>query len=353
MKVNLAPEELEKTYKLLDTKEINMSIAELLFSVYEEDKYFKGVESPVDMFEKLLNYWGIPQDDFEEIEILEKWVKPVISPLKPNFFDNNSYFKTVKPKPTNSHGRTIEYLTFKAFQPFSLNDIEVDENDYFLERSPISYCLKDEKYLALTNNKEVWMSITPNEINTMQPYIDQVSGNVLVLGLGLGYYPFMISEKDNVKNITIIEYDKNIISLFKEHLLPFFPHKDKIHIIQSDAFEYLKNNKDHYDYLFADLWHNPEDGLPMYLKIKQFEKKMEGTFFQYWLEKSLLAMLRRCMLTIYEESLQNYSDKDYRNASNEIEKIINDLYFKTKNITINSYDDIYNLLKDESLLRLI
>ena len=75
--------------------------------------------------------------------------------------------------------------------------------------------------------------------------------------------------------------------------------------------------------------------------------------FQYWLEKSLIALYRRCLLTIYEEALQGYDDKAYLEAVHPIDKIINEIYFKTKNITINNYDDINNLLTDESILKLI
>ena len=353
MKINLSKAELEKTYRLLDTKEINMSIAELLFSTFEEKEFFKGVKSVEDFYSKLLEYWNIPGDDLEELKILEKWVKPAISPLKHGFFEKNPYFTTVNPKPFKQGEYELGYIDFKAYQPFSLNDIQVDEKDYFLERSPLSYFDSNESYLALSYKGEVWMSITPNEINTMQPYIDEASGQVLVLGLGLGYYPFMLSQKENVKKIIVVELDPNVIRIFKEHLLPLFPHKEKITIIKGDAIEYLRKNRLHYHYIFADLWHNPEDGLPIYLKLKEIEKQYTFGKFQYWLETSLLAMLRRCLLTVYEESLQGYGDKDYQKASNDIDKIINVLYFKTKNITISKYDDIYNLLKDESLLRLI
>ncbi len=353
MKINLSKKELEKTYSLLDTKEINMSIAEMLFSTFEEKKFFMGSNTSEEFYQRLLQFWNVPDDDYEELEILTKWVKPAIFPLKHDFFAKNSYFNIIKPKPLRIDKYELKYIDFKAYQPFSLDDIQVDENDSFLERSPLSYFTSNESYLALTYNDEVWMSITPNEINTMAPYISQAKGNVLVLGLGLGYYPFMISEKEEVKSITIVELDQNIIDIFKKNLLPLFPHKDKIKIIKGDALDYLKNNKSHYDCIFADLWHNPEDGLPLYIKIKKLENLHRGSVFQYWLEKSLIAMLRRCLLTVYEEALQNYTDKDYQKAYNEIDKVINDLYFKTKNITINSYDDIYNLLRDESLLRLI
>ena len=329
MKINLSQKELEKTYRLLDTKEVNMSVAELLFSTFEEDEFFDGAKSPSEYYEKLLQFWGVSGENEEELEILEKSVKSSISPLNHGFFANNLYFKTVKPSPFKKGNYQLHYIDFKAYQPFSLNDIQVDEKNYFLERSPLSYFTTDESYLALSNKGEVWMSITPNEINTMSPYINEAKGNVLVLGLGLGYYPFMISEKEDVRNITIIELDQNIIDIFNSKLLPLFPHKEKIRIVKGDAIQYLKNNKVHYNYVFADLWHNPEDGLPIYLKIKEIEKQYKDTKFQYWLETSLLAMLRRCLLTIYEESLEGLTDKDYQKASNDIDRVINSLYFKT------------------------
>ena len=80
MKINLNKKELEKTYRLLDTKEINMSVAELLFSVYDLKDTFGNPETLGDYYEQLLYHWGIPEDNFEEREILEKWIKPSISP---------------------------------------------------------------------------------------------------------------------------------------------------------------------------------------------------------------------------------------------------------------------------------
>ena len=352
MKIKLSEKDLKKSYRLLDTKEINISIADLLFYTFDDNKFFKGVNDPTFYFEKLVEFWNINPEDKEDYSILKKWVKPVIFPAKEDFFYQNSYFNNVKPNPIKSNGYELKYLSFKSYQPFSLDEIIVDNNDYYLERSPISYFTIEQKYLALSYKDEVWMSITPNEINTMKPYIESSKGDVLVFGLGLGYYPYMISLKDDVKNITIIELDKNIIDLFNKYIFPFFPHKEKIKIIQDDALSYLANNKKHYDTVFADLWHNPVDGLPLYIKLKNLEKD-KNTNYQYWLEKSLIALTRRCLLTIYEEALKGYNDKDYLKNDNPIDTIINSLYFKTKNITINNYDDIYNLLSDSNIIKII
>ena len=60
------------------------------------------------------------------------------------------------------------------------------------------------------------MLITPNEIETMKKSISEATGNVLTYGLGLGYYAYMVSMKENVESVTIVEKDKEIIDLFKK-----------------------------------------------------------------------------------------------------------------------------------------
>lgn len=41
------------------------------------------------------------------------------------------------------------------------------------------------------------MTVTPNEIETMKPVIDKAFGRVLTYGLRVGYYVFMVSEKED------------------------------------------------------------------------------------------------------------------------------------------------------------
>ena len=147
------------------------------------------------------------------------------------------------------------------------------------------------------------MSLNPNEIETMKPYIKKGEGHVLVLGLGMGYVPFMLAVKDDVKSITIIEKDPEIIALFKSLIYPSFPRKEKIRIIEDDAIKYLQKTekKPSFDYIFADLWHNPEDGLPLFVALKNINPNIDC-----WLETSMYALLRRCMITLLEEQLSNY-----------------------------------------------
>lgn len=144
--------------------------------------------------------------------------------------------------------------------------------------------------VVLENNRE-WMLITPNEIETMEEAVNEAKGRVLTYGLGLGYYAYMASQKQQVSSLTIVERDENVINLFEKYILPQFENKDKISIINEDAFKYAKNqmNKDNYDFVFVDIWHDPSDGVDMYLKMKKLES--ENIKYMYWIEKTILCYL--------------------------------------------------------------
>ena len=139
-----------------------------------------------------------------------------------------------------------------------------------------------------------WVSVCPSEIYSMTPSVSPAVGRVLVLGLGLGYYPLCISEKEDVSEIVIVERQKEIIELFETHLLPQFPHRDKIKVVRADAFDYLeKTPVGRYDFCFADIWENDIDGAECYKRIKPHDERLVGTRFEYWIEKEILWRLSR------------------------------------------------------------
>ena len=128
------------------------------------------------------------------------------------------------------------------------------------------------------------MSITPNEVNTMEEDINNSFGNILVVGLGLGYFPYMSHLKKDVLSIDIIEIDKDIISLFKNEILDQFEYKSKINIINSDVYDYFSSNDlSKYDYIYIDIWHDVSDGMKHYLRLKEYEKKYSNVKFRYWI----------------------------------------------------------------------
>lgn len=273
--------------------------------------------------------------------------------LDPKEYLSNPYYKNIQPALMKHGNITLTYETYPAFLGFVYDDLIVAED--YREITPVGFFDKEFKHLALTQDDTVWMSVIPHEINTMKKPIENAKGNVLVFGLGLGYYTYMISLKENVKNIDVIEFDKKIIDVFNKAILPLIPleNRKKIHIKYADAFEHIKSIKDgDYDFLFIDIYHNAFDGIVCYYNFKQYENALENTEFSYWIEDSLICLMRRQVLTLIEEIVNGSTESDYIKEANINDKIINVLYFATKNVTLNTKEDVRMFLSKHSLSEL-
>lgn len=205
----------------------------------------------------------------------------IIFELDKSKYENNPYYKNINFKNIKSSKWKFEYKTYKPYAAFVFNDLRCINDKLY---PSIGYFTKEYKYPCCYENDREWMMITPNEIETMTKPINEAYGNVLTYGLGLGYYAYMVSLKDNVNSITIVEKDNEIISLFNKYILPQFENKNKIKIINMDAFKYFKKDI-YYDYVFVDIWHDPSDGIDLYLKFKQLENK--NIKYSYWIEDTM------------------------------------------------------------------
>ena len=335
---------------LISTNNINMNVADVLTNAFmyvdainpdEVKQYVKeGLSENEAIYTCLFDFIGINKDDEESQSVLSEYFLNNLKKLNPKDYIDNPYVKAIKK--TGRKGKyALKYIDYAPYQLFAFDDIKVNG---YKEYSQIGYFDSKFSYLALTEGNNIWMSLNPNEIETMKPYINKARGNVLVLGLGMGYVPFMLSLKNCVKSVTIVERDQEIINLFNELIYPSFPNKEKIKIVKGDAIEYTRKAQKEgtYDYIFADLWHDPEDGLPLFVELKKINKGIDC-----WLEVSMYALLRRCMITLLEEQLNSLKEEDYKFARTYTDKVINKFYQKTKNLSSERLDD---LLSDDSLL---
>ena len=341
---------------IINTNMVNVNIADMLmtafsytdiFNVDEIKQYIQeGLSEEEAITELLYDFYQLDKNNEDNQEIINSYIKNSLKKLNPSDYLNNPYALAVKK--TGRNGKyALRYIDYEPYQLFAYDEIKMDEDK---EISAIGYFDKKFSYLALTENNNIWMSLNPNEIETMKPYIEKGKGHVLVLGLGMGYVPFMLANKDDVKSVVIVEKDQNIIDIFSSLIWPNFNHKEKIKIIKDDAIKYVEKtqNTQQFDYIFADLWHNPEDGLPLFVALKRVNKNIDC-----WLETSMYALLRRCMITLLEESLQGLDDSSYRFFKNYTDKVINKFYHKTKNLRLNNEEDLRKLLNNEYLLSLL
>lgn len=206
------------------------------------------------------------------------------------WFENNPYIKNVR-FPTVKNGNLL--ITNSCYERGEI--FQYDMPDLSAEVVTLSLGFFDKKvfFPTIYEGDMPWMSVCPSEIFSMRQPIKNAFGKVLVLGLGLGYYPYMISEKQDVSNITIIEKNPEIIDLFERYILPSFKNRNKIKILNADAIEYLKSlNACCFDYCFADIWESSVDGAPLYQKIKEQEIRLKQIKFDYWIENQIKAYLQ-------------------------------------------------------------
>ena len=144
------------------------------------------------------------------------------------------------------------------------------------------------RFPGVMQNGREWMTLLPNGIITQRVPIKKARGRVLTYGLGLGYFAFMCARKPEVESVTVVERDENVIKLFGSLILPKLPCAEKINIVCADAFDYALNiaPKAGFDYVFADIWHDPTDGVELYKRFKTLELDKNAEY-DYWIEDTL------------------------------------------------------------------
>ena len=305
------------------------------------------VHKDIEIRDQIIERFELDEEDNDTKEVLDKLIVPSIKKYVEEEFVTHPYYQTIKIKDIKIKGYELLMDQYLPNELFPYSEISIDQKDNYLEKSVLGYFENNFHFIALNKNKETWMSVTPNEINTMKRAVEKAHGEVLVYGLGLGYFPFMISLKNDVKSIKIIEKDQQIIDIFVKFIFPQFPKKEKIEIIKADALSYSNAN---FDYAFIDLWHNPNDGLKTY--IQMIKKENDKAEYYYWLEDSIIAYLRRLTLLVVEEHLEGYKDADYQKAKSQEEEIINKIYFLLKPLNITSFSQIEELISFKSLRNL-
>lgn len=359
MKINLTPADLTRLQHLIDVKDTNIQVADMyLYYLLEQplsinpttrkEKYQSIKDDKVAFYRALMDVLGIDPLLDENQKLAQVYFYDGICKLDPKPFIANPYYQAIRPLVKKQGKWSFRYLTYQAYQGFAYDDIKVDSVDY-RELSPIGFFVAPYDYLTIYEKNTLWMSLIPHEIKTMEEPLTKMKGDIVVLGLGLGYFSYMAALKEEVTSITIVEKDPDVITLFKENLLPLFEHKNKITIVQEDAFMFLQRTQQKFDTAFCDIWLGANDGLLPYLRLKKLEKKHPATLFTYWLEPSLLAYFRRLVLILIEETMEGFPKDAYQKAKTDEDQIIISLYHLLENKGFTNYEEIHDFLSNSSL----
>ena len=231
--------------------------------------------------------------DRSEREFIGRYFVPMVRELDPAVFESDPYYRSIRipeGKRGNWEFRSMELVPCEAFV---CNDFLVTGDGRLIPQ--LGFFGRTYRYPAVLENGREWMTLMPNETVTTLPAVEKAHGKVLTYGLGLGYFVFHAVCKEDVSSVTVVEKSPDVIALFREFLLPQFPHPEKIRIVCEDAFSYAVNTapSEKYDFVFADIWHDVGDGRELYLRFKELEPLSPKTEYTYWLEDSIRCYLAR------------------------------------------------------------
>ncbi len=343
MRFSLNQSEEKKLLSLFNQHEINLDYLIYLRSVFIDKPVLfdknKDEQSDYDikkvLFDKLERLYPYP-NAYVKDNIL--WDTQI---LKADHFYTNPYLKALKGLAFKEKGWTLKNVKRSAFSLCPYQEEYAFGSNYSLKMGVATFD-KDYIYPSISLYDQEWMSLNQHEIRTMETPIAIAKGKVLTLGLGLGYFAFVASNKEEVKEVHIVEMDLELIQLFDKYLLPLFPHKEKIHIHKADAYHFIESIRDgDYNYIFSDLWQDVSDGVVFYLKLKKVFHTFKKTTCAYWIEGSILSYLRLLVIGVMKDEYYQL-DKEY----DDIQKFIKN---KLVDYQISNSQDIDALLSNQGL----
>lgn len=275
----------------------------------------------------------------------------------------NPYLQNIK-VPNVSSNR-FKLSNKRIIRPGIVTKYKQKQRDLKTMRQVNSYfvCDKSLRFPGISEGEQTtcWMTVEPCEIESFRNFIEEATGDVLLLGCGLGYVAYMLSIKEAVTSITIVDNNQDVLDLFTTHILPQFDNKEKIKTVNSDGLDYLRNTDlSIFNNVNVDIWYDTIDMLYTYLRCLEIERENPTVNFSYWLEDELkfdiqksilLAATRQDCVAGKENSplpLDSLTNVPGHNFLSDV--IGKDLVCQTP---INSYEDLYNLVDIKDLRGLL
>ena len=233
----------------------------------------------------LAAHCGLDTTKPEDAQLYRAYFPQMVREESPVTYLSDAYMQAVRPRSGASGAIDLVQETVQPMELFVADDFRTDAQGRIFPQ--LGWFSGEFSFPAIREDGRVWMTVTPNEINTIQPAVRKSHGKVLTYGLGLGYYAFHALLKPDVTSVTVVERNPQVTEVFRRLLLPFFPRQEALRIIQADAFDYTEHiaPAEGYDVVFTDLWHDVADGLPLYRRMKALETP--GPRYLYWIEQTL------------------------------------------------------------------
>ncbi len=202
--------------------------------------------------------------------------------------------------PEATSGRmSVRHEVFKAGQSVMLNNMR--SMLFRQSKEPMNVTFDhDVRFHWLQHEEDgIWTSDLPIEQQQQFEDVKGLEGHVLVGGLGLGMIAVHLASKRNVKSVTVVEKDADVITLVEPYI-----QNPKITVVCSDLFDYLKQIRtlnnirsrsfSRFNSAFYDIWRS--DGESTFFKtvcplIEQSDGVVRGEV-RNWNEGVMRGQLR-------------------------------------------------------------
>jgi hypothetical protein len=141
--------------------------------------------------------------------------------------------------------------------PWRLDTFELSEDEVRLHN--LRAAVRGKGYLVCPAGtyRRLWhrergvvMSNTPMELRTNRDAFEDATGDVLIAGLGMGMLLEAVLSKADVRSVTVVENDDNIMAMVGPH----FASDDRVRLVRADIHEWEPSAGQRWDYGWFDIW---------------------------------------------------------------------------------------------------
>jgi len=296
-------------------------ITEEMISALTEDGAISKKEALVAILSEL---FSLDFANAEDRVLIRDYLTPSVRLLDAQKYRENPYYKSIRIENISEGSWEYKNECYLPYRGVIAGDMMLFSD--MTDIPPLGFFTESFDFPAVLEDGNEWMTLTPVDLDTCEEAIAKAHGKVVTFGLGLGYYAYMVARKGEVESVTVVEKSPAVIALFEKHLLPQMECRDKIRIVEADAFEYAERvmPDEQFDYAFVDTWRDASDGVPMYERMKKLEHLSKNTEFDYWIEGFLRSRIRSArfeeLLKLTEESAGG-APKSYSELFSELTKI--------------------------------
>lgn len=124
-----------------------------------------------------------------------------------------------------------------------------------------------------------WMSYTFSEVLSQRTGVKAARGDVLIGGLGLGWFARTVVNKPGVKSVVIVERDPAVAEFFGAAFEKHYG--DRVKVVVDDAFDYAYSQQPKFDSILMDIW--PSYGNADDSRWLKLAAQCKGTKTRTWL----------------------------------------------------------------------